>query len=147
MLMVNVLGSYDLRRSERAQIKEKEKEKEKGKEKEKEEKRKANTPNISLVIVQVMNGQHDLIETRGYHIVTRVFSPEEQPVPSTQELCWSIKGSITKAETKNKNRKKKSLAHCQGYKYSRVLASISSRSNSRQKERFDRTPTPRGLMV
>jgi hypothetical protein len=31
MLMVNVLGSYDLRRSERAQIKEKEKEKEKKK--------------------------------------------------------------------------------------------------------------------
>jgi hypothetical protein len=83
-----------------------------------------------------MNCQHDLIETRGYQIVTRVFSPEEQPASSTQELCWSIKGSITKAETKNK-----------GYKYSRVLASISSWSNSRQKERFDRTPTPLGLTV
>lgn len=117
MLMLNILGSYDLRRSERAQIKEKKK------------KRKANTPNISLVVVQVMNGQHDSIETGGYHIVTKVFSPEEQPVSSTQELCWSIKGSITKAETKNKNknRTKKSLAHCQGYKYSCVLASISSR--------------------
>jgi hypothetical protein len=45
----------------------------------------------------------------GYHIVTRVFSPEEQPVSSTQELCWSIKWSITKAETK-KNKKNEETA-------------------------------------
>jgi hypothetical protein len=92
MLMLNILGSYDLRRSERAQIKEKKK------------KRKANTPNISLVVVQVMNGQHDSIETGGYHIVTKVFSPEEQPVSSTQELCWSIKGVSQKQKRKTKTK-------------------------------------------